>query len=1403
MTSTDDSLYGFEFESVLLELRARHAAAPAGSDTARTAARELAFRLADRNRGAGTSDDLDEIIGYAEEALGGSYEGGRTELRCIAAEALRARWNAGDGTGTGTDDLDRAIDHLTAAARDDPLHEEVVQDLGTTQLLRAEALPEGSAERRDALDRSVAHLRTARARTPEPTLSVLYMLGVALAYRVEEHDEDLPDEREEAIGCLVPVWHELPAGDDTRISVAEYVADLHFDAYLCAEEQDAEVAALTRAIEWYRRVEGEPSDWIRFRHGTALVRRRFLEAGEPGDDETARGLLTGVLPELPREPAARANRELGDLAMARTFADPDAADHEDDLTEAVTRYRAALLDDAVPDWNGPVHACIADALSQLAPAEFNSLAEIQELVDHASTAWRMLAPGPDRLGPGLCLFAVMGGIWADLIRDEVSRDLLDVIVEVCQEIGPEFDEEMRRENDDPARGEFRVFHGTMLAHRGDLRDDHGDLAAAERLLDAAYELVDLDAPEEESTVLLLAGGYATLATNVHGPKSTQRAEYLLRRLLRQEPGNLDLRHVFASVLAAKASNSQNTLLLDEAIREFELLHADYLAGDGNRLKILQVLAPLYQGRAGRSGRMDHMEKMKLLNRELPTLAARSDVYADENRIALMAVNAISEMLAEAASGKREPFMRDRLEKADALLRSLPADSLIRKRIGDYRQLASWAHDVITHSGATSDIPAMLSELSELSEHLLEEPQPGAYEAMRRNQRAWYATRLAQLGRDQHDLSLVFRAMEHIPELPSGASDEDLAQLVLQAGGAAVAYMGWHISRDAEWLRDALRRFQWLIEQPGLPAISQVGMRLNSAMASRDLGDRAKARDLVLAALHHVGRLVLLQPKSDDVLQSVRQIGSLQETYARWFVDDDDPEGLVSFLEHTRGLVLHAATSVTGITELLERTDREDLAEQWRASPHAHTAPLQDFQPTGDLLMTGPLAELGFHDDLRNRVIDALAATPEAAPLFTPPARTELAGALTETGADALVYLVPPVEGRPGAVVMLTAEGAIEWIPTPNFTAGPMRVLDQYADEQRAYLDLLGTPGEDNADDEDAEACKEAVRAAVQRVERSLGQLCDWAWFAVMREVVPAVRRLRPAGAEPRVVLVPTGRLGMVPWHAARRVPRAGGAPRYALHDLVISYAATGRQLMDVAGRPARPLAEEPVIISPELRDLPMGWFECAELRDRFYPDAVVYGRDAPGKSGLGTPGQLRRHFPGPDRPGASLLHSGCHAVALPDQPTESYLKPLRDSGQVLRISHLLRDAHGRDPRAPGGTIVLASCTSDLTRADHDEVLTLATGFLTLGAVTVIGTRWAVSDPFSAVLSVRIHELLAAGRPPRDALREAQLWMIDGAQGPGGPTDPALRAVVDGNAESASGLRLHNLLSWAGFTHQGR
>ncbi len=108
----------------------------------------------------------------------------------------------------------------------------------------------------------------------------------------------------------------------------------------------------------------------------------------------------------------------------------------------------------------------------------------------------------------------------------------------------------------------------------------------------------------------------------------------------------------------------------------------------------------------------------------------------------------------------------------------------------------------------------------------------------------------------------------------------------------------------------------------------------------------------------------------------------------------------------------------------------------------------------------------------------------------------------------------------------------------------------------------------------------------------------------------------------------------------------GGTPRYACADAVISYAVSGRQLVDVAQRDVRPLGEEPLIVSDFSGQLHYAPIECEEINLRFFPNARLLGpENLNGATGVGTANEVLEGFPAPGRPGASDVHLACHAIA--------------------------------------------------------------------------------------------------------------------------------------------------------------
>jgi hypothetical protein len=296
--------------------------------------------------------------------------------------------------------------------------------------------------------------------------------------------------------------------------------------------------------------------------------------------------------------------------------------------------------------------------------------------------------------------------------------------------------------------------------------------------------------------------------------------------------------------------------------------------------------------------------------------------------------------------------------------------------------------------------------------------------------------------------------------------------------------------------------------------------------------------------------------------------------------------------------------------------------------------------------------------------------------------------------------------------------------------------------------------------------------AVDRWRAELGELVRWAWPAVVGPVL--------AAGQGHVVLVPCGSLGVVPWHAA--CDDSTGRPRYALAQATFSYVASARQLCDVAARPCRDPAEDPVVVADPTGDLFGSTREARYLHQHRYPNGMYYGCLPAGvpQEGAGSPADVLSLLPT-----ASLLHLSCHAVTG-RTPAESYV----ELTERLTVTQVLRHTRGR-PKT-GGLVVLAACASDLADREHDEALTLATAFLAAGATGVVGTRWAVDDLRAAVLMCLFHRYLAE-LPPAEALRAAQLWALD----------PDRELPADIAALLGTTCPEIPLTTWAAFSHQGR
>ncbi|MFF2973332.1 CHAT domain-containing protein [Streptomyces albidoflavus] len=546
-----------------------------------------------------------------------------------------------------------------------------------------------------------------------------------------------------------------------------------------------------------------------------------------------------------------------------------------------------------------------------------------------------------------------------------------------------------------------------------------------------------------------------------------------------------------------------------------------------------------------------------------------------------------------------------------------------------------------------------------------------------------------------------------------------------------------------------------------------GRTLRTWTATAD--DLALSRRAGLSALRGHAWRALVQSGTAHTTLAARDTTDAALEVAGWCLADDAPEQAFKALDACRGLALHAAVTTWSVPARLRAAATAGpgapdpallgLVADWEAA----------VRPTpGQETPSVPSA-------LRRRVLDALAAHGGSGDrLLEPPSPDDVAEALRRAGHDALVYLVAGGQGRGGHALVLTRKGQLHTLRLPrlNEDAPPLRAhLDA---QQHAARDLGPAP----------------AAAPPPGPRRTLDDLAAWAWRTA---VGPLLAELAPAGRPPRLVLVPMGALGVVPWHAAWT---GTGPRRYALQEAEFSYAASARLYCESAARAPATGTGPALVVGDPTGDLPGAGEEAVAVHRAFHPDGRYLGRrTAPPPDGPGTPAEvlawLRSTAGAGAPPGAGVLHLACHATVT---PTERHSAGLELAGGRLTAEELTEAAEAAGARL--GLVVLAACRSHVSGRGHNEAYSLATAFLVAGAHTVLGSLWQVPDDATSVLMYLTHRHLREGDPPVAALRRAQLLLVDPGRAGLGELPPALAA-------RAARIDPDDLTGWAAFAHLGR
>jgi tetratricopeptide (TPR) repeat protein len=1255
------------------------------------------------------------------------------------------------------------------------------------------------------------------------------ILGLALAYRFAEREQAIPDghgaddravgaalcdaraDRDEAITVLAAVRRSWTA-DQVKSGIAATLGQLYRDRYkgqppgVTADRGDLDdaIELLSGAAE-----QAEPAPQIVESLFLSLWDRAELSDSAADRDASIRWgqVLLGIVGET--DDSAPALHSMLGLALLDRAEDSPGT-RAADLDAAIGHLEAerAASPPGDPGRAGQV-AILADACWKRLDGDATDYAAVDRMTGYAAEAWQLL-PTEDESSP-LAGFYFAIGLHERLRRpgEPFDLDAANLAVGVLTQIEP-------LEADPDVHVIVVTILSMFLVSRAQFLGSADEFAAAQPWIMMAVRELPADDSQMSELAQTLAVALSTLAVLGMSADNLDKAIELLTVVTGRpsaEPArDAQTRNMLGTVLVQRAGFTASERDLEAGIAHLRASWDMTSPGSVDRIRFAANLCSALMQRFSQRGDAQDLDAAEFYLEAARALSSNHhEAYVSDTSdadVMLAAMHGTLRTLRGFADHDKAALDEGVQGLRDALV-ALPAGHPYHGRIRSDLGLA-----LMMRVGFGERRPTDLQEaLGEIGAAVT--TMPGDH-VMRPLALMRTAAAMAAAAQTAGDARMLSEAIRNLTDMRGGL-DPRFGEGVRCTAVLGAAHMAmYRLTGDAaeidaaiEWLEQARRELEG---RPDHPQRGNILMELarhyrarSGTAPHRDPapgGDAATSRAAGLAALRERGRDVLLQTGTARGLGFASVAAAEAVEVTGWCLEDGEAEAAVAALELGRSLILHAATAVTGVPEMLARAGRDDLAGEWRAATAATpTAPWDGETRAADFgtdLLAGN-APLEMPADLRARALAALSGSGTenetgAGKLLAPPSCADIAAALSETGADALVYLLDPANTSAGRAIVIRAgsgpDSAAEMLPLPLLhrgTAGPL------ADYAAAYTTLTASA---EADGDGGEPASSTL--AIERWRAALGQLCDWAWPTAMSPVLQRAAQWG-LGRPPRLVLVPVGRLSLVPWHAARRGADLPGPERYACSAAVISYAASGRQLIEVSGRPALALQASPVIVGNPAMNLTIAGLEAQAIRDRCYPAgsylgfaAATWGQQA---DGPGLPDELLGQLPAAGRPGASLLHLGCHARLVAAAPGQSYLQLADD--KELTIEAILRQASGRPPLAPGGLVSVAACASDYGGAVYDEALTLATAFLAAGAVTVAGARWEIGEGMTSLLMFMFHHFMTTGgQSPRDALRLAQLWMLD-------PDRAAPTQMPDQLAGWLKTLDAQDVAGWAAFTHQGR
>lgn len=229
-----------------------------------------------------------------------------------------------------------------------------------------------------------------------------------------------------------------------------------------------------------------------------------------------------------------------------------------------------------------------------------------------------------------------------------------------------------------------------------------------------------------------------------------------------------------------------------------------------------------------------------------------------------------------------------------------------------------------------------------------------------------------------------------------------------------------------------------------------------------------------------------------------------------------------------------------------------------------------------------------------------------------------------------------------------------------------------------------------------------------------------------------------------LLIVPHDALHYLPFQAL--MPAAG---RYVLQETMLHYYSSASLMQftrakEQAGAPTLFALGNPDFQDPTL-SLRYARREAQGIASLFPDSALVTGKAATKAT---SREEIRRH---------TVLHFATHAEFDEADPLGSSLLLASTDGEESRLE--VQEIFGLDLHA--SLVVLSACETALGKLTRgDELTGLTRAFIYAGAPSVITTLWQVNDRASYELMREFYRNLKAGREKAEALRQAQLAIMD-------------------------------------------